>query len=110
MKGRDVGIAVSSVVFTPTIVAYCWIMGQYVLSGVILYAVAISAAYKMNLFTELRRWPMVSRISLSGGPVVLGFAYYYATQRPTYWMLAPAMLYTILVIIGGLALRGRFTY
>ena len=105
-KSTDLASTVANLAYTPTLLAYGWIIVHWPKSGVCLYLIALFVAYKSGAFHEFSRWPMVSKITVySGTPfVVLGL--YFSTMQTTYTMLIPLAVEVLLSIIGGLALRG----
>ncbi len=104
MRTASLASNVSSVVFSPTIMAYGLIVVGYVLWGIGLYLIFLGAAYKMHLFQRLRDWPISSRTALFLGVLLIGLGLYSSTQPVGYWMTIPALVYTVLSIVGGLAL------
>ena len=107
MKEKDLATSMANVVFTPTLLAYGWIMVGYVASGLVVYLLFLIAAYKMGLFRDVLAWPTVSKAALFWSPVHIAIALYCSTQKTSYQMLLPELAYLILVIAGGLALRGK---
>jgi len=53
--------AVSKVVYSPTLLAYGWIIVDYQFAGFALYGAVMALGYKMQFFEHLRQWPTSSR-------------------------------------------------
>lgn len=104
---KDLSVQMANVVFGPTLLAYFWIMVKYLFSGLILYGAFLIVGYKMGLFEEFGEWPRSSKAGLYGGPVLIAIGIYCSTQRTSYWMIGPGLLYMLLIIVGALALRGK---
>jgi hypothetical protein len=107
MKTRSLSVLLANTMFSPTILAYFWTTVDFVIPGLVLYAIFSIVAYRMGLFGSLSEWPRVSKTALFLGPLLIVVGVYFSTQRTSYWMILPGLLYTILVVLGGLALRGR---
>jgi hypothetical protein len=99
--------AVSKVVYSPTLLAYGWIIVHYQFAGFALYGIVMGLAYKMRLFEHARQWPISSQTALAVGPVLLAMGAGFSLMRVGYWMLIPGLAYMVLIIIGGLALKGK---
>jgi len=97
--------SVANIVFTPTIIAYGWIVVKYVVAGLILYGVFAFGAYKLQLFQNLGNWPTLSKAALFLGPFLIGLGLYYSTQPPSYVVIVPGAVYGLLSVLAGLALR-----
>ena len=107
MKGaNDLASRAANLVYTPTLLAYGWIIVHYVVAGIGLYFIALVVAYKTGVFDNYARWPMVSKVALYTGVPYMVLGVYFSTQPTTYSMLIPAGLNVLLSIVGGLALRG----
>ena len=104
MKDNSLSAKVATVVFSPTIMAYFLLTVRFVLWGVVLYAVSLLVAYKMNLLEQLKNWPLTSRAALFSGVALITVGIYCSTQQPSYLMAIPALAYTVLSIVGGFAL------
>lgn len=99
--------AVSRVVYSPTLLAYGWIIVDYQLAGFALYVVVMVLGYKMQLFEHVRQWPISSQTALVAGPVLLVMGAVLSLMRIAYWMLIPGLAYMVLGIVGGGALKGK---
>ena len=104
---KRVSGAVSKVVYSPTLLAYAWIIVDYRLAGFALYVVVMALGYKMQLFEHVRQWPISSKTALAAGPVLLIMGAGFSLMRTAYWMLLPGFAYMVLIIVGGVALKGK---
>lgn len=107
-KPKNLSKSVANVVFSPTLLAFIWLVAGYIVAGLALYVVSMFLAYKMWLFENVRRWPRISRAPLYCGPPLLGVGLYLSTQPPSYSMIIPLVVYGALSVAGGLALVGKF--
>jgi len=107
-KPKNLPGQITNVVFTPTLLAYFWVVVKYTTSGLILYLVFMAVAYKMHLFEHLRTWPRISKLALICGPVLIATGVYCSAQAMTYWMIIPGIAYMALCMFGWRALVGKF--
>ena len=94
-----------NLMFTPTTLAYALSALDHVFGGVGLYALLWLVSLRLGLFESLRAWPLLPKLVLFAGPLYLATGFILASEGARYWVLAPAMVYTILSVGGGLALR-----
>jgi hypothetical protein len=104
-KIGDLASAVANLVYTPTLLAYGWMLVGYVKSGVGLYVIALAVAYKSGAFDDFARWPTISKVALYVGAPFMGLGLYFSTRQTTYSMLIPLIAHALLSIFAGLALR-----
>jgi hypothetical protein len=104
-KISDLASTVANLVYTPTLLAYGWIVVHYVVSGVSLYLIALVVAYKTGAFEKFERWPMISKIVLYAGGPLIGLALYFSTMPTSYLMLIPFGIHVLLSVVAGLSLR-----
>jgi hypothetical protein len=104
-KISDLSSAVANLVYTPTLLAYGWVLVGYVKSGVCLYLIALAVAYKSGAFDEFAIWPIISKVALYVGAPFIALGLYFSTQQTAYSMLIPLLAHTLLSIFAGLALR-----
>jgi hypothetical protein len=104
-KLSDLSTSVANLVYTPTLVAYVWIIIHWVKSGVGLYLIARFVAYKRGAFERYESWPTISKVVLyfSGPFLILGL--FFSTKAPAYSMLIPLYVNGLLSVAAGLALR-----
>jgi hypothetical protein len=107
-KTENLSKAVANVIFGPTILAYGWVSLRYVAAGLAFYAVFMFGAYEIRLFEDVRKWPIISQVTLGGGPLLLCVGLYFSTQPYAYTILIPAAIYLVISIAGGIALMGKF--
>jgi hypothetical protein len=108
MKADGFGRLVGNVVFVPTGIAYLWAMLGYVLAGLGLYLFFMAGALKIQLFEQLREWPIISKSTLAAGPILMALGCYFSTIKTDYYMLLPMFAYTALSIAAWHALASRF--
>jgi hypothetical protein len=104
-KVTDVASTVANLAYSPTLLAYGWIIVHYVKSGVCLYLFAMAVAYKTGAFEEFARWPIISKIVLCLGVPFIILGLYFSTSPTSYSMLTPLFVQMLLSIVAGLSLR-----
>jgi hypothetical protein len=106
MKKRvDVASMVSNIVYTPTGIAYGWIVVHFVVAGVVLYLLGLFVSYRTGAFERFGSWPTSSKVAFYMGVPYIALALYFSTRTTTYSMAIPAIIYALVCIVGGLALR-----
>jgi hypothetical protein len=103
-KIDDIPSVVANLVYTPTLLAYAWIVVHYVWAGFCLYLIALVVAYLSGAFGAFRRWPRISKVALYVGVPFIILGLYFSLRPTSYWMLLPLALQALLSIVGGLAL------
>lgn len=96
---------VSTAVFVPTALAYAWMSIGYPRSGLALFLVFMVWSYLVGVFKRVSEWPLISKITLACGPPLIALGGYFGTEKTTYAMMMPGLLYCVLSIAGGLALQ-----
>jgi hypothetical protein len=104
-KIDDLPSVVANLVYTPTLLAYAWMVVHYVWAGLCLYLFALVVAYLSGAFRDFRSWPRISRVALYAGVPFTILGLYFSSQPTSYWMLLPLALQSLLSIVAGLALH-----
>lgn len=104
-KSTGISEAVTKAVFLPTALEYVFLVVGYPRTGLALYAAFLLAAYLVGAFRRVFEWPLIAKITLACGPPLMGLGYYFSMQDTTYAMYAPGVIYLVLSLAGGVALR-----
>ena len=97
---------VTNLVYAPTTAAYFIIAVDYEWDGLAFYFLFVLTALWVGLFRQLRDWPVVSKIALLAGPLLLVAAFFFLRISVIgYWTIVPGLLYPVLGMGGTLALR-----
>jgi hypothetical protein len=104
-KITDLAGTVANLAYTPTLLAYGWIVVHYVKSGLCLYLLALAVAYKTGAFERFDRWPIISKAVLYLGAPFIVLGLYFSTVPTSYSMLVPFFVQMLLSIVAGLSLR-----
>ncbi|HEY2782377.1 MAG TPA: hypothetical protein VGI90_16465 [Steroidobacteraceae bacterium] len=105
MKPKRLALEIPTLIYTPTLAAYVWIVVGWVVAGVALYLIAVFVTYKSGAFERLSQWPMLPKLVLYEGALFILFALILSTQPTQYWMIIPLGLQCVLNVIGWLSLR-----
>ena len=57
------------------------------------------------LFKRFAQWPLVSKVTLMCGPMLIGLGCYFSSQKARYAMLVPCFIYCVLSLVTGVALE-----
>jgi hypothetical protein len=99
-------MAVSQVVFTPTILAYGFVAVDWPILGLCVYAFFMAVAlYRLHLFERFGSWPIIARVAVLVGPPLIGSGFIWGVKALGYWLALPVFSYCALTIVAGLILR-----
>ena len=104
-RSTDTSGAVGQVIFVPAAVAYSLLIVGYLRLGLLLVSIFWLGAYAIGLFKRFAEWPIVSKITLACSPPLIGLGCYFSTQKITYAMVIPGLVYLVLAIAGGVTVR-----
>lgn len=104
-KPKNLAEEIPSLVYTPTLIAYVWIVVHWVIAGVSLYLIALFVTYKSGAFDRLSQWPTVSKIVLYAGAPFIFLGLYFSTQPTRHSMIIPLFVQGLLSVVAWLALR-----
>jgi hypothetical protein len=77
----------------------------YFRTGLAFYLICVIGAYFLGWFKRIAEWPLISKIILACGPPLLGLGYCFSTQNFRSGMLAPSIIYYVVSLVGGFALK-----
>jgi hypothetical protein len=103
-ENRHFSGRVANVFYGPVLMGYVWIAVGVVWAGLAICAIGLVLTLKLGIFARFKEWPVRSRAAVYLSPMLLAFGFYFSTMGPTYWILAPFIIHTLLCIAGGLAL------
>jgi hypothetical protein len=97
--------AVEQAVFLPTAIAYICLVVGYLRTGLAFYLTFVIGAYFVGWFKRIGEWPLISKIILACGPPLLALGHFFSTQNFRSGMLAPGIIYYVVSLVGGFALK-----
>ncbi|HEY2782371.1 MAG TPA: hypothetical protein VGI90_16435 [Steroidobacteraceae bacterium] len=103
-KPKKLAVEIPTLIYTPTLVAYVWIVVGWVVAGVALYLIAVFVTYKSRAFESLSQWPMLPKLVLYEGALFILFALVLSTQPTQYWMIIPLGLQGVISVIAWVSL------
>ena len=77
----------------------------YLRTGLALYFTFITGAYALGWLKRFAEWPLITKVILVCGPLLLGLGYFFSTLNFTSGMFAPGLIYCVLGLVGGYALE-----
>jgi hypothetical protein len=104
-KPKKLAIEIPSLVYTPTLFAYVWIVVHWVIAGVALYLIAVFVTHKTGGFERMSQWPVLPKIVLYEGALFILLGLLFSFQPTKHWMIIPLGVQGVLRIIAWLSLR-----
>jgi len=96
---------VMNLVFSPAAGAYFIVVVNHEWFGLAFYSAFLLMALRAELFRRLRDWPTISKMALITGPLLVASAFVVNVDVVRYWAILPGVVYTLLAVSGGVALR-----
>jgi hypothetical protein len=105
-KDANYARLVADVLYTPTLLAYAFIVLHWDWWGVGVYALSLFVAYRTGAFEKYGRWPTIAKFVLYLGLGQILLAVWFSTLTVAYWMIIPFVIQALLGIIAYFMLRG----
>jgi hypothetical protein len=109
MKRQKFSDLVGNGVYIPAGVVYMWIAaGHFFATGIGVYLAFMVAGYAVGVFGDVREWPKLALLALGCGPVLVATGVVVSFMRPSYYILVPLCVYTVVTFLGIWALSSKY--
>src|ERR1700761_6391328 len=109
MKRQKFSYLVGNGGYIPAGVVYMWIAAGHLFAlGIGVYLAFMVAGYAVGVFGDVREWPKLALLALGCGPVLVATGVVVSFMRPSYYMLVPLCVYTVVTFLGIWALSRKY--